>query len=66
MLLKFIHYLFLILKEIIYSPNVVKNKFNEEQFNIFETADTKSNYLNYVEKYDNYESDEVHDNDFID
>ena len=70
---KCVAYSISVLSSISYNDNVIKNilgdnklKFNEEQFNIFETADTKSNYLNYVEKYDNYEDNEVHDNDFID
>ena len=70
---KSVAYSISVLSSIKYNDNVIKNilgdnklKFNEEQFNIFETADTKSNYLNYVEKYDNYDDSEVHDNDFID
>lgn len=42
-----------------------KLSFSNEEYNIFETAETESNYLNYVEKYDNYENDNNHDNDFI-
>lgn len=62
-----------ILSSMDYNDNVLSNllvdnklNFNDEEFNIFETADTESNYLNYVEKYDNYESEDKHDNDFID
>ncbi|MBE6161786.1 MAG: hypothetical protein E7158_06175 [Firmicutes bacterium] len=62
-----------VLSSIDYSDKVLANllgdnklNFNDEEFNIFETADTESNYLNYVEKYDNYESNDSHDNDFID
>lgn len=39
--------------------------FSNEEFNIFETAKTESNYLYYVEKYDNYDDGEVQDQDFI-
>lgn len=62
-----------VLSSIDYNDKVLANllgdnklNFNDEEFNIFKTADTESNYLNYVEKYDNYESSDSHDNDFID
>ena len=61
-----------ILSSIEYNDKVIANvlnddnlTFNDEDFNIFETAETESNYLNYVEKYDNYE-DQTKDKDFID
>ena len=70
---KCIAYCISVLSSIEYNDSVISNilgdnklKFNEEKFNIFETADTESNYLNYIEKYDNYNSEEIHDNDFID
>ena len=70
---KCVAYSISVLSSIEYNDSIISsivgdNKFNikDEEFNIFETADTESNYLNYVEKYDNYDNDEVHDNDFID
>jgi hypothetical protein len=69
---KTIAYAISILSSIEYNDNVLENllgdnkaNFGSEEFNIFETAETESNYLNYVEKYDNYESDETYDDDFI-
>ena len=39
---------------------------NELEFNIFETAKSESNYLEFVEQYDQYKNnDEVPDMDFI-
>ena len=70
---KCIAYSISVLSSINYNDSIVAsivddNKFNikDEEFNIFETADTESNYLNYVEKYDNYDNNKTHDNDFID
>ena len=61
-----------ILSSIEYNDIVLENllgnnklSFSNEEFNIFETAETESNYLNYVEKYNNYERNDNHDNDFI-
>ena len=61
-----------ILSSVEYNDTILENllgnnklSFSNEEYNIFETAETESNYLNYVEKYDNYENDNNHDNDFI-
>ena len=69
---KTIAYAISILSSIEYNDNVLDNllgenklNFSDEEYNIFETAETESNYLDWVEKYDNYESEEK-DNDFID
>ena len=69
---KTIAYCISILSSIKYNDDILKsllddNKvgFSDEEYNIFETAETESNYLDYVEKYDNYESNENEDNDFI-
>jgi len=68
---KTIAYAISILSSIEYNDNVLDNllgenklNFSDEEYNIFETAETESNYLDWVEKYDNYESEEK-DNDFI-
>ena len=62
-----------VLSSIEYNDTIINNllnkdqfTFNDEDFNIFETAESESNYLNYVEKYDNYEDNETKDKDFID
>ena len=68
---KTIAYAISILSSIEYNDNVLDNllgenklNFSDVEYNIFETAETESNYLNWVEKYDNYENEEK-DNDFI-
>lgn len=69
---KVVAYAISILSSIEYNDNILDNLlgdnvlyFKDEDFNIFETAKTESNYLNYIEKYDNYETEEKKDNDFI-
>lgn len=64
-----------ILSSIQYNDEVIKTfvggnslDYKEEEYNIFETQKEDSNFLEYYEKYDNYEADSEskNDEDFLD
>ena len=59
-----------ILSSIRYNNEVIKTfvgvnslDYKEEEYNIFETKKEDSNFLEYIEKYDNYENDEEKNKD---
>ncbi len=62
----------IILSTIKYNDDIIENmmgkdilNFNEEDLNIFKTSGEESNFLEYIQEYDSYETEEVPDTDLI-